>query len=319
MTRAALTGVALTLLWSIAHGALEIGGSATCPSPAQVEAELARRSGTPTSPTSSDQRAELDEEETGDSGQHRLRLRLFDAAGQTLGERTLLADTHCQAMAATVATLLLSFELDLGEAPPKDAPEPALTATTPARAPAPVRRSLAAEAGAGGFVSLTSDGEDAFSVLALASISIDGSRLQPELEAEIESARQSAVGTALARWERLWAALGLQYRFLQRPGVWASAHLDLPIGALIATGSNLEMNRSGRLFDLGVSGGVRLGLGPAILSRAASGGSGFVPWAGLWIIYWPLQRELFLSNASSQARLPPVELLLGLGLSWSGI
>jgi hypothetical protein len=316
MTPGALTGVALTLLWNIARGALEIGGSATCPSPAQVEAELERRGGAPTSPISSDQRAELDEEATGDSGQHRLRLRLFDAAGQMLGERTLLADPRCKEMAATVATLLLSFELDLGEAPPRDAPEPVLYAPVPA----PVRRmSLAAEVGAGELASLTSDGEDAFSVLALASIAIDRSPFQPELEAEIESARQLRVGGALARWERLWVAPGLQFRFLRRPGIWASAHLDVPVGALIASGSNLAPNRSGAVFDLGVSGGVRLGLGSAILSRAAPGGSGFVPWAGLWIIGWPLQRELFLSNASNQARPPPFELLLGLGLSWSGI
>ena len=307
-----MTGSALTLLWSIARAALEIGGSASCPSPAQVEAELTHRGGTP---TSNAQRAELDEEEGGDPAQHRLRLRLFDAGGRMLGERTLLADAHCQAMAATVATLLLSFELDLGEALPKDAPEPSLYAS----APTPVRRiSLAAEAGAGGFASLTSDREDAFAFLALASISIDGSRFQPELQAEIESARQLRVGTSLARWERLWAAPGLQYRFLRRPSLWASAHLSLPMGALIATGSNLAPNRSGSVFDFGVSGGVRMGLGPAILSRAA-GGSGFVPWAGLWITYWPLQRELFLSNASNQARPPPFELLLGLGLSWSGI
>jgi len=307
-----LTGAALTLLWSITHGALEIGGSATCPSPAEVEAEIAVRGG---APTSSDQRAVLDEEEAGDPAQRRLRLRLFDANGQMLGERTLLADAHCRAMAATVATVLLSFELDLGEAPPKDETEPALS--IPAPVPTPIRRSLAAEAGAGGFASLTSDGDDAFSFLALASLSIDGSPFRPELEAEIESSRQLGIATGLAHWERLWLAPGLQYRFLQRAGVWASAHLDLPIGAAIASGSNLEVNRAGAFFDLGVSCGVRLGLSPASLPGAGAAGSGFVPWAGLWIVGWPLRREIFLSNASNQARLPPLEVLLGLGLSWS--
>jgi hypothetical protein len=317
---------ALTLLWSIAHAALEISGSATCPSPEQVEAEIARRSeaqansgssappGPPAPPRLLDQSAVLDEEEADDPAQRRLRLRLFDADGKMLGERTLPADAHCKAMAATVATLLLSFELDLGEAPPKDAPEPALFPS----APPPGRRSLAVEAGAGGFASLTSDGEAAFAFLALASIAIEGSPFKPELEAQIESARQLVIGAGLARWERLWVAPGLQYRFLRRPEIWASAHFDVPMGAAIATGSNLTPNRSGGLFDLGVSGGIRVGLGPASLSRTTAR-SGFVPWAGLWIIGWPLRRELFLSNAPNQARLPPLEMLLGLGLSWSGM
>lgn len=317
-----LIGAALTLWWSIARGALEIAGSSSCPTPEQVETELARHGGaqaSQTSPSSNDRRAVLDQEETGDPSQRRLRLRLFDAAGQVLGERTLPANADCKAMATTVATLLLSFELDLGEAPPKDQ----LTAALLAPLPPPVRRtSLGAEAGAGGFGSLTSDGKDAFAFLALASLSIDGSRFQPEVVGEIESPRQLGIGaggTSLARWERLWVAPGVQYRFLTLPGVWASAHLDVPLGAAVATGSNLEPNRSGALFDLGFSGGIRLGLGPASLSRKALAGSGFVPWAGLWIIVWPLEREVFVSNASNQTRLPPLEALLGLGLSWSGL
>jgi hypothetical protein len=125
-----------------------------------------------------------------------------------------------------------------------------------------------------------------------------------------------SVGDKLANWERLWVAPGVQYRFLRRPGIWASAHLDFPLGAAFASGSGLGTNLSGSLFDFGVGAGIRLGMGTATLSRAAARRGGILPWAGLWILYWPLRPELFLSDASSNARLPIIEGLAGVGMSW---
>jgi hypothetical protein len=218
-------------------------------------------------------------------------------------------------LAQAAATLLrgLELELELETAP---APLPIVVRKTSAKTSEETKRrvSTALELGAGAIGSFDGNATAAGALL-LSSLTIGGSPIRPELALEFETPRQLSVD-AIGRgsWWRIWAAPGAQWRLIDRQLFWLSLHLDLPIGAVVASGKGFPANEGGEAFDLGVSLGVRAGL-RFLLPRGERGA--LLPWLGLWGAGWPLPHVLSVAGGSSDATLPRLEACLELGLSWA--
>jgi len=106
------TGLAL-VLW----GAFRVEGSSSCPSPAEVAAQL-KAQGVET-PDGSEQRIVLEDVPEG------LSFRLLDVGGAALGQRTFAPSATCPERALAVATLVGAWEWQRPPAPPNRTPREA--------------------------------------------------------------------------------------------------------------------------------------------------------------------------------------------------
>jgi len=304
-----LSALAVKLALSLTEAGLQILGTSTCPTAPEVQAELVNGS---VPNVRSDQPAvvRLDQ----DSADGTLRLRVYDENGVLLGVRALPPESDCRLLAQAAATLLRSLELELEVA---QAPLPLVVLNAPAKGSDETKRrvSTALELGGGAIGSFDGSAAAAGALL-ISSLRIGHSPIRPELALAFETPRQLAVTTSgHGSWWRIWAAPGAQWRLTDRRLFWLSLHLDLPIGAVVATGTGFPANEGGAAFDLGVSLGVRAGL--RFLLPRGEAGAGLLPWLGLWGTGWPLAHVLSVAGGSSDATLPRLEACLGLGLSWS--
>jgi hypothetical protein len=300
-----LSTLALTLSLSLTEASLRILGTSTCPTAPEVQAALGEGSG---SNLRSDQPAivRLDQDSAGAT----LRLRVYDENGVLLGVRALPVEKDCHLLAVAAATLLRGLELEL-ESPPAPLP---LALSAPVDGKRPGSTSL--ELGAAGVGLLTTDLTGGGGALLLAALGIRSFPIRPELVVQFEAPRQLAVGTnGQGNWWRIWIAPGAHWRALDGRHFWLSLHLDVPVGAVVASGAGFQTNQGGAAFDLGLDIGVRAGL-RFPLSGAGSRPA-LLPWLGLWGEGGFLRHALLVAGESGEATLPQLEAALGLGLSWS--
>jgi hypothetical protein len=294
--------LALTLVLSLTEAGLQIVGTSTCPAPQEVQVELAEGRG-PNARSDQPAIVRLDQDSVGGE----LRLRVYDENSVLLGVRALPAQKDCHVLALAAATLLRSLELELEFTP---APLPL--------APGEVRRvgPTSLELGAGGLASLTTDLAVGGGALLLGALAIRGFPIRPEVVLQIEAPRQLALGTSgQGSWWRIEAAPGGQWRVLDGRHFWLSLHLDVPVGAVVASGAGFPVNQGGAAFDLGLGLGMRAGLRFPI-SRAKNGPA-MLPWLGLFGEGGLLRHTLSVQGEANRATLPQLEAALALGLSWS--
>lgn len=285
-------------------GAVRVFGSSVCPSPQDVEAELAKSAS-----TGAGQIAVVRLDRNPANGM--VRLLLYDANGEQRGVQSLPAETDCRVMAAAAATLVRGLDLSLDSVAP---PPPMLVFRVPARTSNPA--STALEVGAGGLGSLNAGGAGA-AVVALVSMAIEDSPLRPQVAFEWEMPQHLAVGPGgQVTWWRLWVAPAVEWRLVNRSSFWVSLQGAVPLGAAFAAGSGYPLDQQGAAFDLGLSAGLRLGLA-ARMHPASRSSDKLLPWVGVWGIAWALPHTLTVAGESAGASLPRLEAAVGLGLSWS--
>ena len=303
-----LSTLALTLVLSLTEAGLQVVGTSTCPAPQEVQAELADGRG-PNARSDQPAIVRLDQDSAGGE----LRLRVYDENSVLLGVRALPAEKDCHLLAGAAATLLRALELEL-ELEFPTAPLPLIARSAPGEVKGPGSTSL--ELGAGGIGSLTTDLVGGGGALLLGALTIRGFAIRPELALQLEAPRRLEVGTSgQGSWWRVWAAPGAQWRALDGRRFWLSLHLDVPVGAVVASGAGFPINQGGAAFDLGLSLGVRVGL--RFPTSGARIGPALLPWLGLWGEGGFLRHALSVEGESNPATLPQLEAALGLGLSWS--
>jgi hypothetical protein len=306
-----LSALALKLALALTETGLQILGTSTCPTPAEVQAELEKSAApSPTDPSSLGPSSgvavvRLDQ----DASDGVLRIRFYDENGILQGAHGLPAEKDCRLLAVATATLLRSLELELDVAP---APLPIVAFDVRERR----ADSTSLELGAGGVGSLTADGQGGGGALLLGALTIRGSPFRPELFLQLEAPRQLALGTSeQGTWWRVWAAPGMQWRVLDGRHIWLSVHIEVPMGAVVASGTGFTNDEGGAAFELGASLGVRAGL--RFLISPTRSPTALLPWLGLFGLGF-LPHTLSVSGEANQASLPRLEAALGLGLSWAG-
>jgi hypothetical protein len=292
--------LALPIALSLTAAAVRIAGSSTCPTPQEVEAELGRFPGAPPGGV---QAVVLDL--ITDDSKKTLRVQLYDADGIFQGERLLPSDQDCQALAMAVATLLRSLALELGEILPTTP-----LVSPPARVLARHDSSLSFEVG-GAIVRLVdTSGDETIGALAVASLGIGDFPVRPAFTLESDLRRGVAVtASGLGTWWRVWGAPGAEWRLHEGRLFLLSLHAEVPLGLVVANGSNFPINGVGAAPDIGLDLGVRAGI------RVAKG-SKLRLWLDLRGTSWPVSHILSVSGNPKQVTLPQWEGSLGLGLSW---
>jgi hypothetical protein len=291
-------------------GTVQLVGPGHCPDPVEVEARLRTLS-----EPGADETREVGTLEEVDAG--RLRLRLLDAQGKVLRERSLAVGSSCAARIQASAVIFATWQAQLATAPPAfpearvEAAPPRETAPTPLQeaqvsssAVPPKSRGLMMELRAGLGAGWAADQvEPGFRLEA--ALLRPGGHWSAELGVTAELARQEALGAGIARWTRSSLALSAGRRFES-----SSAGVQVEAGAVLtfvsAQGFQLPVSRRASAMDAGVRAGVRCRIPGKV-----------TPWLLLDGTFWPLPGSLAVQVRPVSHPLPFYEIGLVLGGSFS--
>lgn len=288
----------LALGLGLAVGMVEVSGTA-CPSAAQVSERLQallspRAQGLPRKAAlrlRTDREAAL------------LQVTLRDGTGRVISERELSADAPCADL-ATAAAVILAAAWDPDRAPPAAAPIDLRAAAAP-RPPAPPP---------GWSWDLSAAAWVSFAGTAVAPAgSIEGFVAPPRRRLGLRLAflgfgtRDEPLGPGFARWTRLAFSAGPRYS-LAKGSFLISLYGEALLAAVLVQGVDFQENYTSTSADLGLGGGVRVGvrLGPV------------VPFLGGGIAGWLLPQTVLvegLQGLQPGATLPRLDLLLGAGVA----
>jgi hypothetical protein len=220
-----------------------------------------------------------------------LRLRLVDANGAVLAERTLPGG-DCAELARAAAVVLAAWRTDV------EASTPRLQIKPPPPRPKP-----SWEVGAGFLASLPS-----FAAGGEVSAAIGARRWLLRLDAFGMSLRDLAVGRSSghARFTRAGLSAGPMVRFRPRRFV-LDLHAEATFALLYMDGVGYSTNQSANAFDLGLGGGARAAVhfGPA------------APFLGVTVVGWPIGQTVVISGpAGGSARVPTFEVWLQAGIAF---
>jgi hypothetical protein len=313
-----MVNLLLTLLATAA--AIDVGGDASCPSPAEVTAALAGLIA-PARPA------------TAGSGSERLEvagrgavvsIRLWSADQELIAERRLPQGQSCAERAQAAAVIAAAWEAHLragavpmsplsGGAlppgaiaqPPPSHPQPPSSHPVVTRAatpppPEPIRvvtgGALLASVAAGGVAP---------------AVAVDGALVRPGAAFDLVVGAL-AVGThslSLASGRGSWRRVG-GFAGLQTGSVWQRVAVELQasvaLTAVSITGESFPTTSSATVFDPGGMAALRLRLRGERLS----------PWLEAAAAFWPRTHSLFVMGSTDSAELPGFEAFLGAGVSF---
>jgi len=299
----AILSVALAAL-----GGPRIVGNTPCPTPVEVEAALVglvAEKGQPERPDVAELRAD------GDA----VVVSLTAASGALVAQKHLDAQLSCAERARTAAVAIAAWRatlvptaptLSLGEPPaPLRRPATAATALATAAPLSPHNSPFRVELGAslGAAVDRVAVAPAGRLELALPLRSVP---LVPVLAALGEGSRTQGLGPGSVRWRRYGLAAGLGLRHSWRL-VWVEGRLSGLLTLLDIAGRSYPSNADGLAIDPGVSLAARLGVG----ARS------FLPWIEATGVFWPRDQTVYVGGTGESARLPPAEVLLSVGVSFT--
>lgn len=320
---------------SIAVPTVAVSGSCRCPTPADVQAQIAALPGRGPAPTAAERHDAL----LTCSADGIVDVVLRRANGDRIADRALAAQGSCGDLAAAIAVIIGAWEGDLdprvstavslptpaASAPPAASSAAAAPATPPPPAPPPAAPVDTAAKTRAASAPHLSAGRLAFSIDVGLLASLTGSQVTPGatvgadlfparsrlgLAAAVTAttSRDSSVGAlsgVVARWSRITLGLGPDLRFSL-----GAIHLDLQaagVAALLSvagSGSVLVSPSSDSSVQLGASLGMR--------GSWAWGTSAL--WAGAQMLLFPGDDHLVVSGLPGQGQLPHVELQLAAGV-----
>jgi hypothetical protein len=289
----------LALGLGLAVGMVEVSGTA-CPSATQVSERLQallspRAQGLP-------RKAELRLHTDQDAAL--LRVTLRDGVGRVISERELSADAPCADLATAAAVILAAaWDVDPDRGPPAAAPIDLRASSAAPRAPAPPPPGWTWDLSAAAWVSFAG-------TAAAPAGSVEGFVAPPRRRLGLRLAflgigtRDEPVGPGFARWTRIAVSAGPRYS-LAKGSFLISLYGEALLAAVLVQGVDFQQNYTSASADLGLGGGVRVGvrLGPV------------VPFIGGGIAGWLLPQTVLVQGLDPGVTLPRFDLLLGAGVA----
>ena len=316
----ALICLAAALAAADASPSVLVRGDTECPSPDELRAALLGLVAPATASTTPDV-AELH----GNGGS--MTVRLLNAEGDAIAEKTLPAQASCGERARTAAVIVAAWEAHLrgglqGDLsvppPPPPPPLPPPVAAPPARAdlaperpvtvvraaPAATTPPLELEAGAAIVASVVS-GHVAPAALVEVVGALRGGWFAVGLGALAIDTHTVALDAGAGAWRRLGATLDARVR-----SRWGRLELDVRAGAALTA-----LAVEGR--DLpGASGATLVDPGAFVGARAQLHLGAFAPWLEGTAVLWPGSHTLYVARTSEAVDVPAAEVLLGLGVAF---
>ena len=298
----------LLALW-LAHPGMVVTGDSTCPTPAEVQAQLVALAPDPEGEAAAKPGAHQVNISSAGSGVH---VELLDLDGQLVAERTLERTSSCGEVAEAVAVIVSVWEAKFNPnlaTPsvrlPAPAPyEPVTDVVVEMPTPKPARPASFD----GGLAALASiaGGDTAYGLklegcLFPASASLG---LDVALAASTTHTQSIATPASAAQWTRAALSAGPAFR-VRRRAVMLDAHGGGVLAALHIQGTGLASNSSDTSAQLGLTAGLRF----LWAWHHAAG------WVGTDVFTYPGQDRLTIGNFGEVGRLPRVEIQIALGVS----
>ncbi len=233
-----------------------------------------------------------------------LRVRMEDAGGNLVGERTLPSEGSCDARAELVAVVLAAWEEEL---PTRVAtlpePRPVAVAVSATEGPPP---SLQAAVGVGGSLAPESIALGAWTATVEGSLGTRAQGWGGLLAFAGSSGRRVTLGAGEIDWLRLSAGVGPRYRLpVKRQRFDFSAELDGAALSLQGVGYATNYRPAG--FNLGAGVGVACVFTQTALS----------PWLKLAGRQWFGTQQAQVNGVEGMASIPGFEAALTVGMAWS--
>lgn len=301
-----------------------VGGACTCPTPANVQAQLSALARPGSSGSASP--AERTSSERHDAVltcavDGTVDVVLRRANGERIADRAFAAQASCSDLASALAVIIGAWEADLdphispavkfavvASLPQSvDGESPSLfSSTVPSRAPdrAAVSGPLRLSAGIGVLASFTG-GQVVPGAMLEADVLAPARNLGVAATLTATTSRDASVGalSVVARWSRVTAALGPDARLNV-----GAARVDLQVQGVAAV-----LSVDGTLPARSSDATLQFGGAVALRSAWAWGTSAF--WVAAQVLGFPGNDRLVVQGITDQGRLPQVELQLASGLS----
>lgn len=300
-----MTAIVLAL-W-FAHAMPDVTGDSTCPTPAEVRAQLAAL-------------ALATDRDSATPGAHKVNIsgagssvhvELLALDGQLLAERTLERTGSCSDVAEAVAVIIAAWQakFDPNLAPPTVVPPKVPPA---AAAPAAIHEVKPAsgmpmpfDVGLALLASMAG-GEAAYGAKLEGCLFPGGGALGLDISLSATSthAQSIALPVSTAEWTRVALSAGPTYR-LRRNAAMLDVHAGPALALLHVRGTGLPSTASDTSAQLGVVAGLR---GLWAWNSAAG-------WIGLDAFTYPGQDRLTIGNYGEVGQLPHLEVQISFGIS----
>jgi hypothetical protein len=294
-------------LW-LAQSLPDVAGDSTCPTPAEVRAQLATLA------------SASDRDGVANPGVHQanvssagssVHVELLGLDGQLVAERTLQRTGSCGDVAEAVAVVIAAWEakFDPNLATPVVRP-PQVPRSEPAppvaQAGNPLpRRPMAFDAGLALLASVA-DGEAALGAKLEGCLFPGSGALGLDLALSATSTHSQSITTpaSTAQWTRAALSVSPTYR-LRRNAAMLDVHVGGVLALLHVRGTGLSSTASDTSGQLGLAAGLR---GLWAWNNAAG-------WIGADVFTYPGQDRLTIGNYGEVGQLPHLEVQISLGLS----
>lgn len=291
--------------------AIDVSGTATCPTPALVAASLQ-----PLLPADAampaDARLEVDDVSPPAGSQPQIEVRLVHApSGAPLASRRLDKYGSCeetaQALAVVIATWAARYHpvpsatLPLPDSKPSGAPPLLLRA-----GPRPTPPLVSVGAGAG----LIAAGRGSSAPFAAVELDVRPAdrRWAIRLSAVAIGERTLAFGPGVAAWSRIVASPGASWRW-GGPAAFAEIGLGALIGAAFVEGRGFARDQQVVSLDLGGAPWARVGARLAAVPVTV--------WLGGGALVWARVQRVSAEGVPGAASLPRLDAILGGGIVWT--
>ena len=291
--------------------AIDVRGTATCPTPALVAASVQ-----PLLPADAtmpaDARLEVDDVAPPAGLKPQIEVRLVHVpSGAPLASRRLDKYGSCEETAQALAVVIATWAARYNPVPSAalPLPEPKVPAALPVLVRAPPRASpplVSVGAGAG----LIAAG--GASSAPFAAVEVDARPADRpwaiRLSVVAVGERKLTFGPGVAAWSRMVASPGVSWRW-GGPSAFAEIGLGALIGATFVEGRGFARDQQSVSLDLGGVPWARVGARLAAVPVTV--------WLGGGALVWAREQRVFVEGVPGAASLPRLDAMLGGGIAWS--
>jgi hypothetical protein len=300
---------AMVLVLWLAQSGMEVTGDSTCPTPAEVQDQLAALA--PATDGDATAKPPLHRVNISGAGPS-VQVELLDLDGRLVADRTLERTGSCSDVAEAVAVILAAWEAKLNpnvatpvvRAPDAQPYQPVSSPVVESVKPQPSRP---AAYDGGLAVLVSSAGGDAALGGRLEGCLFPAGRslgLDVALSATATHTQSIATPASAAQWTRAALSAGPTYR-LRRNALMLDLHAGPVLALLHVQGAGLSPAASDTSAQLGVQAGFR-----ALWARSIAAG-----WLGVDVTTYPGQDRLTIGNYGEVGQLPHVDVQITFGLS----
>jgi hypothetical protein len=288
---------------------MEVTGDSTCPTPAEVQAQLVALASDPDVEAAAKPGAHQANISSAGSGVH---VELLDLDGQLVAERTLERTGSCAEVAEAVAVIVSVWEARFNPilatpvvrlpAPGPYEPVTDVVVEEPTSKPA---RPAFFDAGLAALASIAG-GDTAYGLKLEGCLFPAGTSLGLDVALAASTTHTQSIATpaSAAQWTRAALSAGPTFR-IGRHSAMLEAHGGGVLAALHIQGTGLASNSSDTSAQLGLTAGLRF-------LWAWTNAAG---WVGTDVFTYPGQDRLTIGNFGEVGQLPRVEIQIALGVS----